>query len=1458
MPAPSQPDLRKFGDYDAVRTNVYGGALAAVQAIPPVENSRYKIGFSDVGYAGPAVPSLADHKQALVDGRSLSRRLTGTVTMTDKGSGATVDARRMTIASIPQLTQQGVFVLDGTAQPVAQQFRLMPGIYSRKKGNGSYEGHVNLLPGTGVPHRIGLDPETGVFKTTVNQAEIPTISLLKILGATPEELKHAWGEELYLRNLKADKPHHVDRYWEKMGPAGPAPDGVDKAAVLADRIGKYPLDPWVSSRTLGKPYDRYGKEPLLVTTGKLLDIARGHAEPDDRDDPIYSTVWGPEHLLAERLSRSGPLLSKLLWQATNTGGLKRVQPGFLTPSVRALFTKSGLALVPEGTSAAEFMDHGARITKIGEGGIGKSADSVPMSARDIRVGQFPFVDLARTSESESVGVDLRVAFGTRLGADKRIYAPLRDVKSNKLVFRSPQDLADKTLGFPSAMTSKEPIVPVIRGGKLTYAPKAEVDYVVPSMEQSFSPMTNLVPLKSAAKAHRGSMAARMITQSLPLTNSEAPLVRSQVPGQPGRSFEELYGPHMGAVFARKDHPGQVTDIGPGHIAVQYADGQVVKHERYDNMPSGRKTGTSTDPLVKVGDPVAPGQILAKSNYTDAKGHAAYGTNLRVGFMNLRNRSYEDAISVSESAAKKLTSDHLYRHDVYADDDVMVGKTAHQAAFPGTHTVEKLKSIEADGVVKPGTLVSTGDPLVLAVRRRQNLFGRLSRSGKSGLTDVSETWDHDEPGVVTDAYRTKNGPVVMVRTQKQLNVGDKLSGRHGNKGVSVIIPDHQMPVGEDGQPLEMVISSLGVVSRANPNSKYEALLGKIAAKTGQPYVVNDWDDDGSGKDVGAWVRSELARHGVKGKETLTDPETGRTIPGVLTGMLYTMKLHHTSAGKVKGRGLGGYDESGQPLRGQSGKAMRASLGDTNALLSHGATDTIHDAHIMRGQANDDFWLSYMSGYPPTRPVASKPFERFMTELRAAGIDPVSRDGRYHLTALTDARVNELAGDRTVANGETLDFSRNGEPVKDGLFDANTFGSPDSTTTWAKIPLHEPVINPALEEPTRRLLGLTEKQFRDTVAGRHQVGGDTGMGAVISALGKIDVPTELTKARVQAESSRKTVRDEAFRRLFYLKGLERTGQTPKDWVLNSVPVLPPGFRPVSAGGPGGSLIVSDANLLYSDVIGANHAIRDLSKEVADVGTERLNLYDAVKAVAGLGDPVGAKNRERGVQGVLGRLLGDTSKHSFVQQKLLGTPINLSGRGAVVPNPDLDLDQMGIPESMAKDIFHPFIIRRLVRSGMGRVDAAREVEAWGGRAQRALTEEMAERPVLATRYPVLHRYNVMAFHPQLVSGDAIQSNHLINKSFSLDHDGDTMTISVPLSDEAVKEAHEKLLPSRNLYSPATYKPTVYTPNMEITQGLHSASTEDDNNHPVEFQTRAEAIKAYLSGQLRMGTRVRIHSEG
>lgn len=328
------------------------------------------------------------------------------------------------------------------------------------------------------------------------------------------------------------------------------------------------------------------------------------------------------------------------------------------------------------------------------------------------------------------------------------------------------------------------------------------------------------------------------------------------------------------------------------------------------------------------------------------------------------------------------------------------------------------------------------------------------------------------------------------------------------------------------------------------------------------------------------------------------------------------------------------------------------------------------------------------------------------------------------ALTDKDMDELTEGRELENAETVDWKAGLKPIKGGLFDPGLTGG-HGGNKWAKITLTEPMPNPVMEEPIRRVLGLTEAKFLDILAGKEQLNGATGPKALHKALQDINLDKEIGRAQAEIASGRKTLRDQAVRKIQYLHSAKKLNLHPSDWFVKSVPVLPPTFRQVNVMSGSGGQLVADPNYLYKEVWDSNKALEELSGKVEDVSQERLNLYNSFKAVTGLGDPVHPKNLERGVKGILQHIFGTNPKFSAIQFKLLGASVNLVGRGVIGPNPDMDMDSIGIPESRAWDIFQPFVMRNMVRKGMPRLAALQAVKERNPAAKSALNDVMKERP-------------------------------------------------------------------------------------------------------------------------------------
>jgi DNA-directed RNA polymerase subunit beta' len=504
----------------------------------------------------------------------------------------------------------------------------------------------------------------------------------------------------------------------------------------------------------------------------------------------------------------------------------------------------------------------------------------------------------------------------------------------------------------------------------------------------------------------------------------------------------------------------------------------------------------------------------------------------------------------------------------------------------------------------------------------------------------------------------------------------------------------------------------------------------------------------------------------------------------------------------------------------------------------------DAGAIRGQKNQDYWAAFMSGRTPPEPRIPFVYNKFFEQLRSAGINPVRNGPRVQIMALTGKDIDSLAEGREIQSAETVDWKEGLKPIKGGLFDETLTGGHNGNR-WSYIKLHEPMPSPVMEEPIRRVLGLTQQKFMDVLGGKEKIGEESGPEAIGNALKRINLPEAVKRAETEWRGSKRSTKDAALKRWALLKHTEKLGLHPSEWMLDKIPVLPPAFRPVSVMGASGKPLVSDPNYLYKEAFDANQALKETSSFSRELADERTSLYKAFKGVTGLGDPVTPKNQESNVKGVLKYIFGDNPKFSVMQRKLLSTTVDVVGRGVISPNPNLDMDQVGLPESKAWEIYRPFIIRRLARRGIPALRAAEMVEKKDKVAKDAMQQELNDRPVIITRAPVLHRYGVMAFRPQLIKAETLQISPAIVKGFGADFDGDTMNYHVPVSEGAVKDALEKMLPSKNLLSTKTFR-AHQLPQNEYQGGLYHATAFVSNKPERYFATKADAIKAYKSGEI------------
>jgi len=1446
-------DLREFGDVAKTRSRIYDSVLEAARGIEPISNDRHTLRLTGVDYSDPDYVSKADQKAAILSGQSRGRRLRGQWELVDNSTGNVIDSKSSVLMTVPHMTERGTFINKGTEYTLKNQQRLLPGVYTRIRDNGEIESHANILPGKGVSHRYFLDPEKGVFKIRLGQGTVGLMPLLKAMGVSSEQIKNAWGKDLYASNYNADDAAEYTKLKQKfLSKKELEGSSEEQRQALVNKFAGMEMDPNVTSRTLGSPHRSLTPDAIMDITKKLIGVSKGEAEPDDRDSLTYQSFVGPEDLFSERIRRDkGGLRRQLLWKASGKGNLQSMPSSALGNQLMAALMTSGLGQSIEEINPAELYDKSTAVSRLGEGGI-PSTDAIPKEARSVQPSMFGFVDPIRTPESGKVGVDTYMARGARKGKDGNLYSQFRDVRTGDLVYKTPLQLADMTIGFPGFSKKQGKRVAAMRGGKMVYVPKDQIDLELPSMEEAFNPLSNVIPMKSQVKGQRLVMASRMTTQALPIVDAESPLVQSAVPGTDGnQSYEELYSKTMGAL--RAPQGGVVTDVTDDAIKVRYNDGTEESHELYNNFPFNRKTFVHQTANVKPGDTFKPDSLLAYSNFTDKGGATALGRNARTAYVAWQGKNFEDAVVISDSFARKMSSEHMYQHDLEVDDKTKLGKKTFVSLFPGKFSKATLANMDNNGVVKPGTEVRYGDPLILGMSNKETSHNKVHKKGQAGFSDATVTWNHHDPGTVTDVVMGKKGPTVVVKASSAMQTGDKLSGRYGDKGIIAdVVPDSEMPHDADGKPFEVLLNPLGVITRTNPAQMAELLLGKIAAKRGKPIKVQDFDDS---KDMAEWVMQELGKEGLSDLESILDPSKDQKIKDIATGSRFFMKLHHTAEGKGQSRGGGAYTMEDTPAKGGAEGSKRIGMLDTNALLSHGATATLQDVSSVRGQKNDDYWMQFMAGYNPTATKVPFVYQKFVNQLRAAGVNVQKQGAQTNIMALTDKDIDELAGDRELTSAEGVDWGKGLKEISGGLFDKAKTGG-HGGTRWSHIKLTEPMPNPVMEEPIRRMLGLTQKQFQGVISGEHKLGKHgSGPAALRRALSEINIDSELEKTRNIIAAGRASERDAAVKKLGYLKSAKKLGLKPADYVLSKVPVLPPMFRPVSMMSNDMPLI-DDANYLYKELFEANRNLSDIQKALGQEasGSERLATYNAFKAVTGLGDPINKKTADKNVKGILKSVFGSSPKFGTLQRKLISTTVDNVGRAVISPNPDLDMDSVGLPEEKAFKAYDKFVTRRLVRQGMSIRQARQQIKDKTDLARKILIEEMDERPVYISRAPVLHKFGIMAMKPRLTKGETLQVSPLIVKGFGADFDGDAMNYHVPSTEEARKEAIERLLPSKNLFSLSDFKSVMHAPANEYVGGLYHATKSKSDRPKKIFRTVADVRKAYANGDISINDRVEV----
>jgi len=1378
---------------------------AALKEMFPIDAGKYEIRLEDVSYKLPDSVSPEEVKEAVLKKKSIDVPVKATIKVIDKETGEVIDQKRKTLLKVPIFTPHLSLVVDGTEYVVFNQVRMRPGVYARFKQSGEPEVQFNLAKGENFS--IEANPNTGeIYVVLKKGGKLPIVPVLRELGFKDSEISELLGKDLATVNFeKAEKMKKTKGTKIKEFVAG-----------LKDTK----LDPNTTRITLGRSYEKVTPETIRQAVRKLIKLSRGEAEEDDRNALVFKEFIPAEKLIREALIKRSRLeRAKLATKVAQNKG-KLPSTFDLNKPLREFITTSSLTSNPEHNNPIEILELLSKITYMGEGGIG-STHAIPMEIRDVHPTYTGFIDLIRTSESEKAGVDLRMAIGTIFGDDGYPRQKFINAKTGEEEYLSPLDLWDKKVGF-----SKDSDVVIYRG-KIT---KGKPDYYLPDPARMFSITTNLVPFLNTDHGNRAQMAAKMFTQAVPLAKREAPLV---VPTLGDTPLTEILSKFTD-IHAPED--GEILHVSDKKITMKGKSGKKYEFNLYHNYPLARKTFLHHTPVVKKGQKVKAGEKLAISNYTDEKtGQVALGVNLEVAYMPYHGLNTEDGIVISESAAKKLASTHMYKIDFeFSKDKHVLGKEKFRSYFPTHFTKEQLDKLDENGIVKKGVILKKGDPIFVALSKavptpEDVILGRLSKSLVRSYKPEVEVWEKDVEGEVTDVSFDGKTLRVTVKTLEPAKEGDKLTIVHGGKGtITKILPDDQMPRKKDGTPVDMIITPLSVPSRINPGQLHELVAAKIAKKTGKQFKVPafGWYD----KNTYEELEKLMKKHGITAEEELYDPVDGKK-KVVTTGPLYVLKLNKMTDFNFSARSEEGeYDVDLRPAKGGEEGAKAIGVMEFYSLVSHNVKNLLQEMATFKATKAEDFWNAVYLGKPLPAPRPTFATQRFFSKLKAAGINVEKKGDELQLLPMTNKDI--LA----ISNGEIkkpskLKFDLN--PEKDGLFDPAITGGL-SGEKWAHIKLEIPIVNPTFEDVVKMFLPEGTPLY-----------------------GK---KTKELLARMEVDKLLETEKDPDKKKV--LRALKQAGfkNLAEAYVLDYIPVIPPKFRPIIPQDEK-RVLVHDSNYLYTDVLLANQAIRDLKgaglTEDA-LQEEGETLYRTVKALFGLAEPQSPYAKARGIKGFISYVVGQgkAPKESYYQAKVLKKLQAPAGRATLSTSTDLHIDEAGIPEDMAWKLYNPHILSELKKRGYNIAKAKKMIEERDPIAREILEQKMKEIPIIINRAPSLWKYNLVALYPKIHKKKTVDINLLIAKGLAGDLDGDTVNVHVPITPQAIEDA-KRMLPSRIAPHLRNPRDLIYAPSHEALVGL-TLGTTPDRKEPVRFKTYAEFKQALQARKIDWSTPVIIESDG
>ncbi|MGB9779924.1 DNA-directed RNA polymerase subunit beta [Caldanaerobacter sp.] len=765
------------------------------------------------------------------------------------------------------------------------------------------------------------------------------------------------------------------------------------------------------------------KDDIVATISYQLNLTHGVGFVDDIDHLGNRRVRSVGELLQNQFRIGLARLERVVKERMTIQDVNEVTPQNLinirpvVAAIREFFGSSQLSQFMDQTNPLSELTHKRRVSALGPGGL--SRERAGFEVRDVHYSHYGRICPIETPEGPNIGLITSLTTYARVNEYGFIETPYRKVDkatgtvTDEIVYMTADEEDEYIIAQANEPLDEnnrfinERVVCRLRE-EIISVPPTEVDFMDVSPKQIVSVSASLIPFLENDDANRALMGSNMQRQAVPLLKPEAPIV--------GTGMEYKAAVDSGAVILAKND-GIVEKVTADKVVIRTKDGKRDEYHLLKFKRSNQGTCINQRPIVNEGDEVKKGQVICDGPSTD-QGELALGKNVLVGFMPWEGYNYEDAILISEELVMddSLTSIHIEEYDAEARD-TKLGPEEITREIPNVGE-DALKDLDERGIIRIGAEVRAGDILVGKVtpkgeteltaeeRLLRAIFGEKARE----VRDTSLRVPHGESGIVVDVkvYSRENGDElppgvnqmvrVFVAQKRKISVGDKMAGRHGNKGViSRILPVEDMPFLPDGTPLQICLNPLGVPSRMNIGQVLETHLGLVAKALGW-HIASPVFDGASEKDI----EELLAKSGFSpdGKIQLYDGRTGEPFDNKVTvGYMYMLKLHHLVDDKMHARSTGPYSlVTQQPLGGKAQfGGQRFGEMEVWALEAYGAAHTLQEMLTVK---SDDVtgrvkaYEAIVKGENIPEPGIPESFKVLVKELQSLALDVkvITEDGQ----------------------------------------------------------------------------------------------------------------------------------------------------------------------------------------------------------------------------------------------------------------------------------------------------------------------------------------------------------------------------------------------------------------------------------------------------------------------------------